>query len=389
MRMHGETAIAGIGATEFSQASGRSELQLAAEAVRDALDDAGLKASDVDGLVTYTVDNNDEVDVARSLGMNDVRFMSRIPYGGGGPCATIHHAAMAVATGSAEVVVCYRALNERSGTRFGAGTYYRPVVSSVDVLRFAMYMPYGLITPASWLALTAKRWMHETGTTEEDLGRVAVVMRKHAATNPRARFYERPITLEEHQASRWIVEPLRMFDCCLESDGAVALIVTSLERARTLKQKPAVIRGSAQSMPAHQESMTSYYERDMSTFPESRHLRDQLWSQSGLGPDDMQAAVLYDHFTPAVLMQLEEFGFCARGEAAGFVADGQIELGGRLPVNTHGGQIGEAYIHGMNGVAEGVRLVRGTSSNQVPDVENVLVTGGPAVPTSALVVGRA
>jgi acetyl-CoA acetyltransferase len=386
--MHGGTAVVGIGATEFSQASGRSELQLAAEAIRAALEDAGLAPSDVDGLTTYTVDNNDEVDVVRSVGLGNVRFMSRIPYGGGGPCATVHHAAMAVATGSADVVVCYRALNERSGARFGAGTYYRPITSSVDVLRFSMYMPYGLITPASWIAMTARRWMHETGATSEDLGRVSVTMRAHAATNPAARFFERPITLEDHQSSRWIVEPLRLYDCCLESDGAVALIVTSLERARSLKNVPAVIVGSAQAMPSDQESMTSYYGRDMSFFPESRQVRDEIWAQTKLGPADIQAAVLYDHFTPAVLMQLEDWGFCERGESGAFVEDGNISLSGTLPVNTHGGQIGEAYIHGMNGIAEGVRLVRGTSANQVADVENVLVTGGPGVPTSALVVAR-
>jgi acetyl-CoA acetyltransferase len=213
-------------------------------------------------------------------------------------------------------------------------------------------------------------------------------MRAHAATNPAARFFERPITLEDHQSSRWIVEPLRLYDCCLESDGAVALIVTSLERARSLRNVPAVILGSAQAMPSDQESMTSYYGRDMSFFPETRQLRDEIWAQTKLGPADIQAAVLYDHFTPAVPMQLEDWGFCERGESGAFVADGNIALSGKLPVNTHGGQIGEAYIHGMNGIAEGVRLVRGTSANQVPDVENVLVTGGPGVPSSALVVGR-
>ena len=171
--------------------------------------------------------------------------------------------------------------------------------------------------------------------------------------------------MEDHQASRWIVEPLRLLDCCQESDGGQALVVTSLERARDLRQPPAVIKAAAQGAGAQQDMMTSYYRDDMTRLPEMGVVARQLWETSGLGPDDMQGAVLYDHFTPFVLYQLEELGFCAWGEAKEFVRDGNIELGGRLPINTHGGQLGEAYIHGMNGIAEGVRQVRGTAVNQI------------------------
>jgi len=235
--------------------------------------------------------------------------------------------------------------------------------------------------------MAAQRYLHVTGATSEDLGRVAVADRKHAATNPKAWFYEQPITLEEHQASRWIVEPLHLLDCCQETDGGQALVVTSLERARDLGTAPTVIRAAAQGSGAGQDMMTSYYRDDLLGLPEMAVVARQLWETSGLGPADMQAAILYDHFTPYVLYQLEELGFCAKGEAKDFVGDGRIEIGGALPINTHGGQLGEAYLHGMNGIAEGVRLVRGTSENQVEGLEHVVVTAGTGVPTSGLVLG--
>jgi acetyl-CoA acetyltransferase len=213
-----------------------------------------------------------------------------------------------------------------------------------------------------------------------------VAARRHAANNPAAHFYEQPITLDDHQNSRWIVEPLRLLDCCQETDGGQAIVVTSAERARDLPNAPAVIVGAAQGAGADQHQMTSYYRDDLTGLPSMGVVARQLRQQSGLGPDDIQTAVIYDHFTPFVLTQLEEFGFCGRGEAADFVKGGAIEIGGRLPLNTHGGQLGEAYLHGLNGVAEAVRQIRGTSVNQVDDVTNVLVTAGTGVPTSALIV---
>jgi acetyl-CoA acetyltransferase len=244
----------------------------------------------------------------------------------------------------------------------------------------------GLSTPAAFVAMTARRYMHAYGATSEDFGTIAVADRKHAATNPKAFFYGKPITLEEHQASRWIAEPLHLLDCCQESDGGVAVVVTSAERARDLRQPAAIIRGAAQGSGADQFVMTSYFRDGLTGLPEMGIVGQQLWAQAGIAPEDVQVAILYDHFTPFVLIQLEELGFCPRGEARNFIADGSIELGGRLPINTHGGQLGEAYIHGMNGIAEGVRQLRKTSVNQVDDVEHVLVTAGTGVPTSGLVL---
>ncbi|MEP7737783.1 lipid-transfer protein [Nocardioides sp. 31GB23] len=385
--LSGRAAIAGIGATEFSKESGRSELQLAVEAVRAAVEDAGLTMADVDGLTTFTMDANSEIAVARELGIGELRFFSRISYGGGAACATVQQAAMAVATGVADVVVCYRAFNERSGDRFGQVSVAANAQVNTNGLDNAWSYPMGLGTPAATVAMQARRYMHDYGATSEDFGRVAVADRRHAATNPHAFFHGRPITLEDHQASRMIVDPLHLLDCCQESDGAQAIVVVSAERARDLAQRPAYVTAAAQGSGRDQFVMTSYYRDDIG-IPEMGVVGRELWRQSGLRPDDMPMAILYDHFTPYVLMQLEELGFCGRGEAPGFIADGAIEVGGRLPLNTHGGQLGEAYIHGMNGIAEAVRQVRGTAVNQVEAAasSHVLVTAGTGVPTSGLVL---
>ena len=384
--MRGAASIAGIGATEFSKESGRSELQLSAEATLAALADAGLSAADVDGLVTFTMDATAEIALARELGMGELRFFSRISYGGGAACATVQQAAMAVATGMADVVVAYRGFNERSGQRFGQVQTWAAMQVNSGGFDNAWSYPHGLSTPAATVAMQARRYMHDFGATSEDFGRVAVADRRHAANNPAAFFYGRPITLEDHQNSRMIVDPLRLLDCCQESDGAVAIVVTSTERARDLKAGGVPILAAAQGSAADQFVMTSYFRDDVG-IPEMGVVGRELWRQSGLGPSDIDTAVLYDHFTPYVLMQLEELGFCGRGEAKDFIADAAIELGGRLPINTHGGQLGEAYIHGMNGIAEAVRQMRGTSVNQVADAAHVLVTAGTGVPTSGLILG--
>ncbi|MDX2527867.1 lipid-transfer protein [Streptomyces europaeiscabiei] len=378
-RLGGRAAIVGIGATDFSKDSGRSELRLAVEAVRAALDDAGLAPADVDGMVTFTMDTSPEITVAQAAGMGELSFFSRVHYGGGAACATVQQAALAVATGVAEVVVCYRAFNERSGRRFGSGVRHRE--PSAEGVALGWTLPFGLLTPASWVAMAAQRYLYAYGLTPEAFGHVAVVDRKHAATNPAAYFHNRPITLDEHAASRWIVEPLRLLDCCQETDGGQALVVTSLERARDLPKPPAVVVAAAQGAGRAQQQMTGFYDSDLTGLPEMGVVARQLRRTSGLRPDDIDVGILYDHFTPFVLMQLEEFGFCGPGEAADFVAEE------RLPLNTHGGQLGEAYLHGMNGIAEAVRQLRGTSVNQVPGAERALVTAGTGVPTSGLVLG--
>ncbi|MFI0241733.1 lipid-transfer protein [Streptomyces sp. NPDC016845] len=377
-RLGGKAAVVGIGATEFSKNSGRSELKLAVEAVHAALDDAGLSPADVDGLVTFTMDTNPEITVAQATGMGELSFFSRVHYGGGAACATVQQAALAVAAGVAEVVVCYRAFNERSGRRFGSGVRHRE--PSAEGAALGWNLPFGLLTPASWVAMAAQRYLHAFGLTPGAFGHVAVVDRMYAATNPAAYFHGKPITLADHEASRWIVEPLRLLDCCQETDGGQAIVVTSVERARDLPHVPVVIAAAAQGAGRAQEQMTSFYRDDLTGLPEMGVVARQLWRTAGAGPGDVDVGILYDHFTPFVLMQLEEFGFCAPGEAAGFVAEE------RLPINTHGGQLGEAYLHGMNGIAEGVRQLRGTAVNQISGAATALVTAGTGVPTSGLIL---
>ncbi|NML54006.1 lipid-transfer protein [Streptomyces sp. R302] len=375
----GRAAVAGIGATEFSKDSGRSELSLAVEAVRTALDDAGLSPGDVDGLVTFTMDTSPEITVAQAAGIGELTFFSRVHYGGGAACATVQQAALAVAAGVAEVVVCYRAFNERSGRRFGSGVQRRE--PSAEGAALGWQLPFGLLTPASWVAMAAQRYLHVYGLTPEVFGHVAVTDRRYAATNPAAYFHGKPITLAEHAASRWIAEPLRLLDCCQETDGGQAIVVTTAERARDLRHPPAVVLAAAQGAGRRQEAMTSFYRDGLTGLPEMGVVARQLWQTSGLRPADIDVGVLYDHFTPFVLMQLEEFGFCGPGEGGDFVA------ADALPINTHGGQLGEAYLHGMNGIAEAVRQLRGTSVNQVPGAARALVTAGTGVPTSGLVLG--
>ena len=385
----GRAAIVGLGATEFSKNSGRTELRLAMEATLAALADAGIDPSEVEGFSSYTMDKVPEYEIARLLGAKNVKFFSQIPHGGGAACAPVMHAAMAVATGVAKTVVVFRAMNERSWYRFGNGSYGFGNTPIFENVNYGWYMPHGFHTPAAWVAMFARRYMHTYGVTSEDFGRVAVAVRDFAATNPAAFFYGKLITLADHQASKWIAEPLHLLDCCQESDGAVAMVITSSERARDLKQKPVIVKAASQGIADGQQSMTSFYRDDITGLPEMAVVANELYAQSGLTPEDFQTAVIYDHFTPFVMTQLEEFGFCKRGEAKDFVRAGMHARGGKLPINTHGGQLGEAYIHSMNGVAEAVRQVRGTAANQVADVHNVLVTAGTGVPTSGLILGSA
>ena len=372
-------AITGIGQTEFSKNSGRSELQLAAEAVRAAINDAGLRPADVDGLVTMTVDPNDELALMRSVGMEEVRWTSRTPFGGGGSSALVEHAAAAVTAGAADVVVIYRAFNERSGNRFGQPG------QGQGMPNLNWYLPYGLDTPAKMYSLWFQRYMDTFGLTNEDFGRYTVIARRHAASNPNAWFYQRPITLADHQNSRWIVEPiLRLLDCCQESDGGVALVVTSAERARDLRQPLVTIVGATQGNVINGDIIFNYYHPDNARFPQAEYAARQIWESTGLKPADIDAAMIYENFSPVVFYQLEAYGFCGPGEAKDFIADGHIGLGGTLPVNTHGGLLGEAYIHGVNNILEGVRQIRGTSANQVPDAKHVLCSAGP----SAVLLGN-
>lgn len=374
------TAIAGIGFTEFSKNSGRSELQLAVEAGKAAIDDAGIEPSDIDGMVTFTLDTNEEMQVQQCLGIPELRWTSRTPFGGAGAGATVQLAAAAVASGAAKAVLIYRAFNERSGKRFGQPGF-RPTSAPTQ----NMHASYGLLTPAQIYALWFQPYMRKYNVTNEDLGHYSVLARKHAATNPQAWFYERPITLEDHQNSRWIVEPVfRLLDCCQESDGGTAIIVTSIDRAKDLRQRPVKIVAAAQSHLIGGDIMFNFYRGDLIKHEEAYSMSDQLWKNSGLRPTDMDVAMLYENFTPVVLMSLEGHGFCKQGEAKDFIKDGNLEMDGSLPTNTNGGLLGEGYIHGMNNIQEGVRQIRGTAANQIKGAQYAYVGGG----RSGMILGQ-
>ncbi len=374
-------AIAGIAQSRFARDLGTPERTLALEVVRDALAEAGIAPGDVDGLVRFDLENTTEVEIARNLGIPNLRFFGEIGYGGGAGCATVAHAAMAIALGRASVVVCWRARNRGSGGRPWAAT------GSGVGGDFQFSAPYGLVRPVDQIAMLARRHMHEYGSTEADLGAVAVACRKHAARNPGAQQRE-PIGLEDHAASRYIAEPLRKLDCCLESDGAAALVVTSLERARDARTRPVEVLAASQATGAEHVVMTDYHGPEFLRTPSTDAARD-LFAAAGVGPADVDCAQIYDAFTPLVLLGLEEFGFCGAGEGGAFASEGRLQWpDGSLPCNTSGGGLSEAYVHGFNLMTEGVRQMRGESSCQVEGAELGLVTSGAGVPTSAMLLAR-
>jgi acetyl-CoA acetyltransferase len=370
-------AIVGIGQTEFSKDSGRSELQLAAEASLAAIKDAGLAPADIDGMVTFAADQNDELALMRNLGIPKIRWTARTRGGGGGSAATLQLATAAVASGMANHVLVYRAFNERSGGRFGQPMGQAGRAPRGGMGAWGWYIPYGLDTPAKIYSLWTQRYMHKYGIENIDFGRYTVSARKYAATNPAAWFYQRPITIEDHQNSRWIVEPiLRLLDCCQESDGGVALIVTTPERARDLPHPVVVIEAADEAHVMDGDELFDFYLGDRATFPEAGELGQQMWNTTGLKPTDIDVAMIYENFSPLVFLQLEAFGFCGPGEAKDFIAEGNLDPGGALPTNTHGGLLGEGYIHGVNNILEGVRQLRGTAVNQVEGAEHVLIAAG-------------
>jgi len=379
-----KACIVGIGQTEFSKASGRSEQQLAMEAILAACQDAGINPADIDGMTSFDLDNTDEVDVMRSLGVKEIKYTTRLPQGGAASVATIVHAKNAVESGLCDVFVIWRAMNERSQYRFGQPHHsMSPDAHSSTFMEWCF--PFGAQTPAAWEALSCGPYLHKYGITSEDLGRISVTFRKAAATNPAAWFYGKPITLEDHQNSRWIVEPtLRLLDCCQESDGGVALIITRADRAKDLKQIPVRILGAEYSMLFNHEIISDFYAGDLIRTENSEIVADRLEATAGIAPKDTDVAMIYDNFTPQILRQLEGFKYCGIGEAKDYVADGHLELDGKTPLSPNGGLMGEGYIHGMNNITEGVRQVRGTAANQIEDARTAMLASGVA----GAIIGR-
>lgn len=386
-------AIVGIGETPYTRDSGASELALAVQACTRALEDAGMAAAEIDGVIRNDFDTVTHNDLADALGIENLTYWGMNGAGGAAAPGQIAQAVAAIESGQATAVLVFRSLNGRSGAdRYGQTRRELsgpPEVGGHGSLD-EYFLPYGLAAAGQLYAMVAQRHMIEYGTTSEQLGHIATTVRARANANPRAQMHGRTMTLEDHQASRPIAEPLRLFDYCLETDGACAVVVTSADRARDARTTPVLIRAVTMATgpgPRGGVVFPSLFRDTYTTFP-SRRAAETLYARAGLGPGDIDVAQIYDCFTITVLTQLEDYGFCAKGEGGPFAASGAIDLGGRIPINTSGGHLSEGYIHGLNHVLEGVRQMRGESTGQVVGAETCLVTGGSPAPTSALILRR-
>lgn len=374
------TAVVGVGQTEFSRDSGRSVLSLATEASLKAIADAGLTVADVDGIVRCGDDVVTPYTLAAALGANNLTYWADTGPGGVAPCMMMGLAMGALLSGQAKAVLAFRSLNGRSESRLGAGTQRTGVQVSGGVGSYdEFFVPYGLMTAGHTFALMTQRHMLEYGTTAEQLAAVAMTCREHAQLTPHAMMRDRPLSLDDYLASRMISTPLRLFDFCLESDGACAVVITLAERAKDLPRPPVLIRAVAGGAPGDHRAgmMFPVVTRDDMTDLGGRRAGEALWNRAGVGPSEVDIAQIYDCFTISVILQLEAYGFCAKGEGGPFVASGAIKRGGTLPINTGGGHLSEGYVHGMNHIVQAVRQLRGEADMQIDDAELCLCTGGP------------
>ena len=389
--MRDRAAIVGIGQTAFGRSLGRSELDMAIEAILAACEDAGIAPREIDGIVRYDMEANDEEVLYASLGRPDVRFFAGTPFGGGGSASVIVLAATAIAAGMAETVLVFRSRARGKQSAFGAGQnqggrYWERLGGRLAGLN-QWHVPQGLVSAFQEMAMISMRHRIEHGTTDDQYADVAIAFRNHARRNPNA-VMRAPMTREDHHASRMVSDPLRLFDCNLETDGAVAIVVTSAERARDLRQRPAFVHAGAMAAGSHHIRLSTYFDHDRSEDSVCRTAR-RLWETSGLAPADVDVAFFYDFFTSMVILALEEYGFCGRGEGGPFVENGGLEWpDGRLVCNTNGGQLSEAFVHGFNNTAEAVRQIRGTSTAQVEGCELAFVAGGSSDPTGAVILRR-
>jgi acetyl-CoA acetyltransferase len=378
-------AIVGVGYSRISRSSGQTTLSLAIDAILAAVEDSGVTITDIDGMASFSVsgDSASPSLVADALGINNgIHYYLHQAGGGSLSHTVVGEAAMACALEIADYVVCYRSLNGRSGYRMGA-TGRAPVAAGE-----AQYLvPHGYTTPGQRYAMAARAHMERFGTTQEQLAAVGIAQRAYAAQNDRA-IMRAPLTLDDYLSSRWIAEPLKIYDYCLETDGACAVIVTSAERAADLRRPPVYISAAVWG-PGHLVDTAGW--PDLTTSG-GKYAAPRLYSQAGLSAEEIDVAEIYDCFSPTVLMQLEDYGFCAKGEGGPFVQSGATGLGGSLPVNTHGGFLSEGYIHGMNTLCEAVQQLRGDCGNrQVAGAEVALSTGGDGMVaghTSAMILRR-
>jgi acetyl-CoA acetyltransferase len=383
--IRGRVAIVGVGETVYYKhgQAPEPEVKLALQAILAACDDAGIDPRSIDGFASYSNDRNDPSRLAAALGIPELRF-SNMQWGGGGGggSAAVGNAAAAIAAGYADCVVVFRALAQGQFQRFGAAP---PAATASG--EAALTFPYGLISPAQRFAMRVMRFLHDHGIEAGAQRAIALASYHHAQNNPRAVMHGRPLTPETYDASRWIVEPFRLFDCCMENDGAAALVLVSAERARDMRQRPAYLLGVAQGSEyrnaARGHNAPTYASSSFTT------VAPHLYAMAGVTPKDVSVVQSYENFTGGVLMSLVEHDFFAAEEANTFLTlDNLIAPKGRLPLNTSGGNLAECYMHGLELQIEAVRQLRGQSTNQVPGARVGMVISGPMVtPVSSMLVG--
>ena len=383
--IRGKVAVVGIGETAYYKhgQAPEAEVALALRAILAACADAGIDPREVDGFASYSNDRNDPSRLAAALGLPELRF-SNMQWGGGGGggSAAVGNAAAAIAAGYADCVVVFRALAQGQFQRFGAAP---PAATASG--EAALTFPYGLISPAQRFAMRVMRYMHDHGIRQDAQRAIALASYHHAQQNPRAVMHGRPLTPEGYDSSRWIVEPFKLFDCCMENDGAAALVLVSAERARDLEPKPAYILGVAQGSEyrnaARGHNAPTYASSSFTT------VAPHLYAMAGVGPKDIHVVQSYENFTGGVLMSLVEHDFFAAEEANDFLTfENLIAPTGRLPLNTSGGNLAECYMHGLELQIEAVRQLRGESTNPVPGARVAMVISGPMVtPVSSMILG--
>ena len=375
-----KTAIVGIGQTEFSKSIDSTELNLACKAIKNALDDAGIHPNQVDALGSFTYEETPEFEIARNLGFGNLTYWSQAPYGGGASCAAIGHVAIAIAAGIASVGVVWRSRKRGDpSSRMWSHTEEK----IFDHWKWSR--PSGLVRPVDESSMLMRRYMHDYGYTREDLANVSIQLRKYANANQDALMNEKKLSLDDYMNARMISDPLCLYDNCLESDGAIAIVITNLDIAKKLNNKPAMIHSFSQGMNKEHQLMTHYHS-DNPLESSSYVTAKNIWRLSDYAPKDIDVAQIYDAFSPMIPFSLEAYNFSPQGESLNLIKEGLIDINGDLPVNTSGGSLSEVYLHGMNLITEGVKQIRGSSFNQVKNAKLALITTCDATPNAALIL---
>ena len=382
MSLRDKSCVTGIGETAYMRGSPSSAFELQLEASLKAIKDAGLTPKDIDGIIPIGIVSGTADDFIENFGIPDLRFSAVVPHGGASPVMALQCAAAAVASGACNhVLITFGRNVSAASNKAGARIHQMPQFHFVTEFEY----PMGAIAPAQLYAPMARRHMELYGTTVEQFGEVAVACREHALLNGNA-LMKKPITLEDHRNSRMIADPFRLLDCSLESDGGAAIVVSATERASDLRHRKVYISGVAEGHPDSPGSITQ--RPDMTSLGIGK-AAPRAFAMAGVTHADIDVAEIYDCFTYAVIRQLEDMGFCAKGEGGPFVEGGRLRLGGALPTNTHGGLLSQAHVWGLNHIVELVRQLRGDGGlAQVKNAEVGLVTGYGDMGDGALAIMR-